>query len=271
MIKVFDCHNYREFLDKRLKEMPKKGYGKMSELSRFMGVHTTLVSQVLKGHKDLTTDQAILSSEFFGLNIFETEYFLLMVSMERAGVESSKNFYKQKLESMKTESRSIEKRVHSTKKLSEEQRAVFYSDWAYSAVRQSLALPSIESIEEIAKYLSLTNEKVKRCLDFLIQTGLCKVSGKRIIAGPSSTHVEASSPWVRVHHTNWRNKAIESLDSVASNEIHYTLPLTISKKDSEKIRKYIINYIEEVRKTVDSSPSEEFFCLNIDWFKLTKN
>lgn len=76
MVRVFEFSTYREYLTKRLKEMPNKGYGKMSELSRFIGVHTTLVSQILKGHKDLTTDQAILASEFFGLNALESEYFV---------------------------------------------------------------------------------------------------------------------------------------------------------------------------------------------------
>ncbi len=61
MVRVFEFSNYREYLAKRLKTMPNKGYGQMSELSRFIGVHTTLVSQILKGHKDLTTDQAFLT------------------------------------------------------------------------------------------------------------------------------------------------------------------------------------------------------------------
>lgn len=271
MIRVFDFSNYREYLAKRLKERPNKGYGQMSELSRSIGVHTTLVSQILKGHKDLTTDQAILTCEFFGLNHLEAEYFVLLVNHDRAGNPSAKRFYKTKIQKLKDQSQNISERVTADIKLNKEQQAVFYSHWAYSAVRQSVAIPHIHTIEDIAKYLDLSIEKVNACMNFLLQTGLCKLVGKKIVAGPSSTHLESSSPWVTVHHMNWRNRAIQSLNSTEALDLHYTLPATLSAADCEIIKERLIQLIEDVRATIDPSPSEKMYCLNLDWFQVAKD
>ncbi len=242
----------------------------MSELSRFIGVHTTLVSQILKGHKDLTTDQAISVCEFFGLNSLESEYFLLLVNYDRAGHLSAKKFYKNKLQKLKEQSQIISERVAADVKLTEAQCAIFYSDWSFSAIRQSVALPNINSIELIAKYLDLPIDKVNRHLDFLLQTGLCKLIGNKITVGPSSTHIESSSNWVNVHHTNWRNRAIQSLNSTDSCDLHYTSPVTLSAADCDLIKERLIQLIEDVRATVGPSPSEKMFCLNLDWFQVVK-
>lgn len=271
MIRVFEFSNYREYLGKRLKEMPNKGYGQMSELSRFVGVHTTLVSQILKGHKDLTTDQAILTCDFFGLNALESEYFVLLVNHDRAGNPSAKRFYKNKIQNIKEQSQYISERVSVDVKLSEEHRAVFYSDWAYSAIRQSVAIPNINTIEDIARYLDLPIEKVNSSVAFLLQTGLCKLTGKKIIVGPSSTHVESTSPWVNVHHLNWRNRGIHSLSNANALDLHYTSPVTLSSADCEIIRERLIQLIENVRAIVDPSPSEKMYCLNLDWFRVAKD
>ncbi len=271
MVRVFEFTNYREFIKKRLGEMPKNGYGQMSELCRFAGVHTTLVSQILKGHKDLTTDQAILVCEFFGLSAFESDYFVLLVNHDRAGNPSAKHFYKTKINTIREQSQNISERVTVDLKLTEEQHAIFYSDWAYSAIRQSVALPHINTVEEIARYLDLSIEKVNSYLSFLLQAGLCKLSGKNVEVGPSSTHVKSTSPWVNVHHMNWRSKAVQSLSSTNTLNLHYTSPVTLSAADCEVIKERLIQLIESVRATVDPSPSEKLYCLNLDWFQVVRN
>ncbi len=96
------------------------------------------------------------------------------------------------------------------------------------------------------------------------------MSQNKVAVGPLSTHVEASSPWVRVHHTNWRQRAVNSLDVSSKSDLHYTLPLTISVGDSELLREKILQFIEQSKGIVDPSPSEDMFCLNIDWFKVAK-
>jgi len=268
MISIFEFDNYRKFLQKYLSEMPNKGYGQLSQIARFLGVHTTLVSQILKGHKSLTTDQAAAASDFFCLNELESDYFVLLVQFDRAGNTAAKNLYKRQINKLKVQSQNLSKRIPFEGRLSDYRRAIFYSDWAYSAVRQSLAIPGITDVKSIADYLDLPKKKIQNILDFLLRTGLCKNVNGQIKIGPSSTHIESDSPLVRVHHTNWRQQAIQSFNKAAQENLHYTSPLTISIKDSDLVKEKIIQFIEQVNAIVDPSPSEVMYCLNIDWFKL---
>lgn len=267
MVSVYECSSYRMFLSLRIASMPNKGYGQMSKLADFLGVHSTLVSQILKEHKSLSTDQAALVTNFFGLNEAESEYFILLVNLDRAGNTAAKAIYKRQLKKAKELAQNISQRVTTKGTLSEEQRAVFYSDWAYSAVRQTLSLPGIKNVDTVAEYLGLPRNKVRTLLDFLLKTGLCVNINGQITTGPASTHVEASSPWVRVHHSNWRQRAIQSLDKNNSENLYYTSPLTLSKADAQIIYEKIIQFILHMNSIVDPSPSEALFCLNIDWFR----
>lgn len=270
MVKIFDFSNYRKFIEKKLKEYPNEGYGQLGKLASFIGVHPTLVSQILKGHKSLTTDQAAKTAEFFGLGEIDAEYLVLLAAFERAGNQPMREMCRRQMNRLKEKSQKIVNRVTADIKLSEEQRAVFYSDWAYSAIRQAIALPQISSVNELAAHLNLPIKKVQVIVDFLLMSGLSRTERGDLKVGPASTHVEASSPWTRVHHTNWRHKALQSLDSPHPEDLHYTSPLTLSKDDAKVVRERLLQSIEEVNRIVDPSPSESLFCLNFDWFQVLR-
>jgi len=270
MISVFEFSSYRTFIQKRFHEMPKKGYGQSHKLAQYIGVHTTLVSQVLKGLKPFTLEQASLICEFLGLSELETEFFLLLVQLDRAGNESLRKILKRQINEMKQKSAELSNRLQSQKKLSEEKRAVFYSDWTFSAVRQLTAIKGFHSLDAIADYLDLSKKQAKVIIDFLLSTGLCMEEKGKLLIGASSTHLEASSPWVRVHHANWRQQALSRMAQEEHAKLHYTAPLTISKQDALQIREMIVQFLEMVDKVIEPSPSEEVRCLNIDWFKIGK-
>lgn len=270
MTRVYEFDNYRKFLIKKFGEMPKKGYGQLSHVARKIGVHTTLLSQVLKGHKELTTDQAASIAEYFGMNEHESEYFVLLVHLQRAGNLSSRKIYLKQIQKLKAMAEKISNRVKVSARLSDEQRAIFYSDWAYTAIRQTVAILNNPDAFSIAGYLGIASKKAQAILDFLIQTGLCKIVSGQLTIGAASTHLESDSPWVNVHHANWRQKAIQNMELQNSSDIHYTAPMTLSRKDVGLVREKLIQFIEEINSIVDPSPSEELCCLNIDWFSMEK-
>ena len=174
MISIYEFTNYRHYIQKRFFEMPKKGYGQSHRLATHLGVHTTLVSQVLKGLKTFTLEQASLASEFLGLTESESEFFLLLVQLDRAGNEPLRKILKRQIQEMKKKSFELANRLQAEKKLSAEKRAVFYSDWSYSAVRQLSAIKGFHSLDSIADYFDFSTKQTKLILDFLIGTGLCK-------------------------------------------------------------------------------------------------
>lgn len=270
MISVFEYSDYRAYVTDRFNEMPKRGHGQLRKWAEFMEVHTTLVSQILHGSKCLTTDQSVLTAVFLNLNELETEYFAALVQYERAGHPAARRFALKQLTNVKNQAQDLKMRLTAEATMSEEKRAVFYSDWACAGVRQITAIKGFQEPDTIAKELGLPVRKVRRILEFLVAAGLCKESTKGYTIGPASTHLEASSPWVRVHHFNWRERAVASLDSDNEKNLYYSSPLTIAENDAERVRERIIKAIEEINAIVDPSPSEVLYCLNLDWFRLSK-
>lgn len=267
MVSVFEFEDYRDFLNIRFKEMPNRGYGQLTLLASHLGVHTTLVSQIFKGRKEITTDQIALVADFLNLNELETEYLVLLVHWQRAGNSISKKIYKKQLQNLKGQSQNLSKRINSEIKLSEDQRAIFYSDWTYTAVRQATAISNINSVDELSNFLNLSKRRIHFILDFLLKTGLCKDENGKLMPGPSSTYLESTSPWIGVHHTHWRQRALLAFNSDASDNLHYTCPLTVSKKDAFRIKEEIIETIQKINSIVDPSPSEKLYGFNIDWFQ----
>jgi uncharacterized protein (TIGR02147 family) len=218
--------------------------------------------------KSLSTEQAALCSEFLGLTDLETEYFFLLVLWDRAGNQVLKKLLKRQLDRLKKRASELVNRVQVKQTLSEGQKAVFYSDWIYSAVWQLVSIPSHQDVDSIARFLDLPKKRVKETVEFLISIGMIKDVKGKLQIGPASIHLESYSPWIRSHHFNWRQKALESLHDDETAKLHYSCPLTISKADALRLREMIATFIEQVNRVVDPSPSEELRCLNVDWFKI---
>ena len=268
MISIYNFNDVKSFVLARFEALPHRGRGQSLKLSKHLGVHTTLVSQILKGQKSFTLEQASLTADFLELTEAETDYFLLLVQLDRAGNESLRKNLKRQLSSLKNEAKELINRLTSETKLREEDRGVFYTDWSYSAVRQLTAIRGFDGVDEISQALGLTRKRTQEVINFLLKTGLCIEKNGKLQIGPKSTHLESSSPWVRVHHINWRQKAIEKININNESQLHYTAPMTLSAKDAQHIREMIVKFLESTDKVIDPSPSEELHCLNIDWFKI---
>lgn len=268
MISIYNFESARAFILARFAEMPKRGHGQSLRLAQHLHVHTTLVSQILKGLKAFTLEQAVLSAEFLELTEDETDYFLLLVQLERAGNSKLQKALRRQLHQHKSMASELVNRLKSDHKLAEEERAVFYSDWVYSAVRQLTAIPGFDSTEKISAHVGLSRVRTKTVVDFLLKTGLCMEKSGKLAIGPQSTHLEANSPWVRVHHSNWRQKAVEKLQDAETSQLHYSCPMTISAKDALRIREMIAKFLESIDQVIEPSPSEELHCINVDWFKV---
>jgi len=73
------------------------------------------------------------------------------------------------------------------------------------------------------------------------------------------------------HHSNWRIKAIQSLDETHQNDLHYSSVITCSFDDSVKIKMALIQAIDEIRKIVRPSEDEGAYAYSLDFFGLKNN
>ena len=91
-IRAHKFNNYKQFLLNLIESYPKRGRGLFLKIASYLNVHSTLISQVLRGSKDFTLEQAFKVAEFFALNRLDTDYFLTLVQLEKAGSHDLKGY-----------------------------------------------------------------------------------------------------------------------------------------------------------------------------------
>lgn len=269
-MKIFEFNDYKPFLWHFIEQQPKKGRGLVKAMGEYLGIDPSQVSQVLSGTKDFMEEQAILLSRFIGLNELETDYFLTLVKMERAGTKVLKDHYSKKLIELKTQSLNFKKRVNHDRILTDYEKSVFYSSYLYSAIRLSTSIGNGQTISEIAERFQLPREKVSSILNFLLESNLCTEKEGKYILGTQHTHVERGSPFLPRHHHNWRVKALERTDSISDQELQFTGPVSISKEDFQAVRELLIEVISKSLDKVKQSDPTDVACLLVDWYWLKK-
>lgn len=265
---IFDFDDYKKYVNFRTFQLPKKGRGQFLRMANFLSISPVTVSQIFKGNRHLTVEQACELSEFFGFTSLEEEYFTALVEQERAGTHKLKKLIENRLNDLRKKSQELRHRLKHDTQLSEETKAIFYSQWYYSAIRLITAVNGYQTPEEISKFFNLPIKRVNEVLQFLTNNDLCKEEKGLYQIGPNSTHIGSDHPLVMRHHANWRFKTIEKLNHLSSSELCLTLPCAISEKSIKLIKKELIEVIERSTKIIDDSPAEILTCLNIDLFKV---
>ena len=268
-MEVFEYDDYKSLVTDWVASMPKKGRGQLTKMAAHIGVHNVVLSQIYRGDKELNLDQAWSTCEFLGFSELETDFFLALVQRSRAGNFRLKNHFTDKIKELRGKSLDLKKRLKQDKELTEETRAIFYSNWYYSGVRLASDNPELANVEAIAGRLGLPISLVKKVVEFLLANQLCVKQDNQVSMGPARIHVGVDSPLVSRHHTNWRMKGLQKMEKVDhSKELFFTGPYSLSKSLLPKIRKQLVQVVDECTDQVVKSDSETLACLNIDWFEV---
>lgn len=237
-----------------------------ASLAEKVGVHPTFISQVLKGTKDLSSEQWITTCDLMNLNDIEKDYLHLLLLMNRAGTPQARNYYRTKLNEILSRRLQLQERMKEHRQLTDQDRAVFYSSWIYSAMRLYSDCSKGKTVDQLSEKFQLSKDKTEEVMEFLVQTGLCKFDNNKFSLGDQHLHVPANSPFVIRHHTNWRLRALNSLESTTPEELNFTAPMSISKKDFQVIREKIVKLIQDIVAVTKDSESEDLAALTIDLF-----
>lgn len=268
MKSIFEYDSYKNLVLDRLKLFPKAGHGQFRKIASALRVNPVIVTMVFKGSRDLSTEQAMELADYLGFSRLESDYFLILVQKERAGTHKLKEYFEVKRVELVDKSKDLKNRMVNNKILTEEAKAMFYSNWFYSGIRLASSIPTLNTPEQIAQYLNLPLPTVHRVLEFLLTQGLVAQTDKGLDMGPARTHIEASSPLVSRHHMNWRNKALQRIDKFTNKELFFTGPVVFSEGAQEEVREILIQAIEKLMKVVQEAPSEKLSCINIDLFNV---
>lgn len=263
-ISVFDHAHYKTYLNAFIRLRDERGY--KSKLAKALNCDLGYVSRVLNGDAQFSLEQADALNTFLVHGTLESQYFLGLVSKERAGTRSLRKHFETQLEGLLQQRLNIENRIQPTHSLSNADQARYYSSWRYAAVHLMLAIPEFQTADAISARLKLTSARVHEILDFLISIGLAQQERKNFVIGPQAVHLEKDSPFIAQHHMNWRMKAVEFLGSENVSSAQYSSVVSIGKKDLPKVKEALIQAIESIRKTVRNSEDEVVWCYNLDWF-----
>lgn len=265
---IFNYNDYKAFFRETIKSKGRSGRGEFRKMSEYLNVHATLISQVLSGDKDFTSEQVVRLAKYFGLAKVETRYLLLLVEIERAGSKDVRDHLVEMKNEILKNSQQLSQRMDQTKELSDEQKAIFYSSWVYSAIHLVTSLEKDVDFAFVCKRLNLSPERVTDCLNFLKGAGIIISENDKLKNGVTRTHVGKNSPFIMKHHANWRVKALEKSENLTDEELMYSVSVSLSQEDFKKLREEIVTFIQRFLKTVHASPAEELAHLNIDFFQI---
>ena len=235
-----------------------------------MKIQTSLISQIFSGPRHLTPEQACLVANFFRLGKAETHYFVNLVQLERAGTEPLREIIRDELKRSKKISRpkTTVQVVPSSNILTDQEQALFYSQWFYSAIRIATSIDELQNKAALIKHLDLSPELVNQVVTFLLETELCTEENGKLKMGVKTTRVDPESLVAGRMHINWRLKGIEKIPNAKPDEVFRTRVVSLSKADFLTIRKMILATLEQIDAKVDVSKAEKLAALNIDWFNI---
>ncbi len=265
MQKVFHYDEYRDFLEAYVES---KGKGAKLTLAQALGCQPGYITQILQAKAQISLEQADRFADFIAMPAAARRYWLAIVNLGRAGSESLRSFYLQERERLRGEQRLLKNRFSHDVVLSPADQAVYYSSWHYAAIYVSVSLPGCDSEEGLAKHFRLPLSKVNAVVEFLVEIGLFKRVGDKLAIGPTQVFLGSDSPMITKHHTNWRMRAVESLDHYRGHDLHYSSVVTLSHHDAGAVREILIKAVEEIRAVVKASPHEATYSYAVDLFDL---
>lgn len=265
---IFEFADYKPYLKNWIQKQPRQGRGARTQMAKAAGCQAAYVSQVLNGGLHFSLEQAQEINGLVGHGTEEAHYFLLLVQWERAGTPTLKKHFHEQLEALREKRFVLKHRLGVAPHLGSEEQGIYYSSWIYAAVHVLVDIPEFRTKEAISKRLGLPLQRVADVLDFLVGTRLVVQEGTEYQMGKKSIHLGGDSPFITKHHTNWRMRAISSLDEGKDESLHYSSTITLSKEDLTEVKSHLIQSIKEVKARVRESKEETLLCFSLDLFEL---
>jgi uncharacterized protein (TIGR02147 family) len=260
--------DYREYLRNALATKSKEKRGERNRLATALNCQPAFVSQVLHDRAHFNLEHGAAINRFLHHNPEESHYFLLLLQRTRAGTEDLRRYFDDQINEILRRRLVLSERFKVAETISAEDKSVYYSSWVYGAIRVLLTIPEFRDRDKIASRLNLPVEKVSEVLDFLLTRGLISEVGGELAVTKTVMHLGNDSSMIAKHHSNWRIRAISSLDSETEADLHYSSAVSLSRADALEIKKMMIAHLEKVRAVVKGSPAEDVFSVGLDFFRL---
>lgn len=267
---VYDAKTYREFVRASL-DGGERGArrGAVKKLAHHLKCHSTYVSQVTSGRADFSLDQGARFCSYHKLTADQTEFFLDLLSRDRAATREAKQHYQARVDRRLQELSDMKKRWRITETLTAEQELKYYGTWVPQAVHLLCQLPGLHTADSVARALRLPLEVARQTLADLESLGFVEADLQGYRSIRDTVHLGTDSRMYARNHVNWRLKAIQ--DMAAGGALpgrHYSSVISMSAETAKEIEALILQHIEKTRDAVLPSPPEQLYVYNLDFYKL---
>lgn len=245
---------------------PTRGY--LTRLAASAGCQPSFLSQVLHSHAHLTPDHAAGIAHALGFTELESDYFLELLLLERAGSSHLRKLCQRRLEKMRSSRADLNVRLATPVGLAPDVQSVIYSAWHWLAIYVLVSIPDYKSPQEISRRLGLSTTLVQGVLRSLEGFHLIRKTESGWQLTERNIHLPRDSHLTSTNHLNWRFRAITKIQEQDEGAFHYTAVQTLSRDDYERLKAMFLTFIQETREIVRSSPEEEIVCMALDFFRL---
>ncbi|WP_413558431.1 TIGR02147 family protein [Bdellovibrio sp. HCB209] len=270
---IYSFTDYKKYLRKWIESHPMKGRGQLSALAKVMNCQTSYLSKVVSGDLNLSVEQALDACSFLSLNESEADYFLNLVSLERAGTVALRQRLKKQVTQMQGEGKRAWAKSDVDQILSSEDQQTYYSSWHYAVVHIAATISQYTTPEKISQAVNLPEDVVAKTLQFLLEKDLVRrLADGSLTFGKRRLHLDSNSLMQTRHHINFRMLSIQNLEKgMKDNNLHYSSVASVAKADVDVIREQISQMIRATREKIrDSEPADELVGLVVDFFKIAK-
>lgn len=266
-MKIFSHDNYLNVLKDAIKENGKV-YGYRAQLAEAAGCQRSFMSQVLHGKADLLLEHAAGLAKFWNLTDGESDFFILQVSIARAGSPQLADILRKRLNRAREDNENLRTRFNKSTSIQNDSLLSYYSSWHLRAIHMALTVPAFQTPSALARRFELPLTVILQSLSKLEELGLAQTSGKEWSAIKTNLHLGKESVANTIAHSVWRQQAVLKSQILENTGIHYTAIYTLSAKDVDHLKKMMLEFIDSTRKMVEPSEPQEMMVMTCDLFSV---
>ncbi len=278
MKSLFEFKDYKEYLRAHIKSHATT-YGYKTHLARAAGCQKSFLSTVLNGPNHLTPDHAAGISLFLKHDAHAEKFWMELVGLARAATPRLREMHLRTLARLKQDNEDFSRRISEKvapagKTAREELRVKYYSRWYISALHILLTIPEFQSAVTLEKQVrerwALTNAQMIDALTTLTELGLIArdPAKKTYRVLELSVHLPRTSPLNAVQNDQWRGRARAVELTQRERDFFYSGIYSLSRSDGERLRRLMIDFLEETRRIVGPSREEELVCVRCELFEV---
>lgn len=247
-----------------------QGRGESLKLAQFLNVKPSLVSTILNTDRHFSIEQIYDLSEYLNLNEIETDYFISLATIEKAGTVKLKEYWTNQRNKIAENAKKLKTRMHFENELTEEQKLTYLSDPIYSFIRVLSTLKHGVDLDLINHLSGRSVEDIQKALNFLINNNLIKKKNNKLFSSEKLIYFDRESPHFLRHHLNWRVNQLVRMSNLNNFDLNLNFPCTLDKESFEKSREILVTAFKQIVELVKDAEPNEMAVLTIDFISYYK-